>query len=157
MSADDVTPSDDQVQAAAEGRATHPGEPHTSGTAGRLNWLRAAVLGANDGIVSVAGIVISGVKFHGRLDPRAFTAEVIALARRVFVASDVEEVDMWATVPIALTSHARAPNGEYLAPEARTVYAVTVLRRERASFAQRLKRGDDVFWDPGWRRSLTAP
>jgi VIT1/CCC1 family predicted Fe2+/Mn2+ transporter len=26
--------------------------------AGRLNWLRAAVLGANDGIVSVAGIVI---------------------------------------------------------------------------------------------------
>ncbi len=32
-------------------------EPH-SGTAGRLNWLRAGVLGANDGIVSVAGIVV---------------------------------------------------------------------------------------------------
>ena len=39
-------------------RATHPREPHTGGAAGRLNWLRAAVLGANDGIVSVAGIVI---------------------------------------------------------------------------------------------------
>jgi vacuolar iron transporter family protein len=37
---------------------THPGEPHTAGTAGRLNWLRAGVLGANDGIVSVAGIVV---------------------------------------------------------------------------------------------------
>ena len=47
-----------QVQAAAGGQATHPREPHTGGTAGRLNWLRAAVLGANDGIVSVAGIVI---------------------------------------------------------------------------------------------------
>jgi VIT1/CCC1 family predicted Fe2+/Mn2+ transporter len=58
MSADEVMPSDAQVQAAAEGRATHPGEPHAGGIAGRLNWLRAAVLGANDGIVSVAGIVV---------------------------------------------------------------------------------------------------
>ena len=51
-------PSAAQVEAAASGRATHPREPHTGSTAGRLNWLRAAVLGANDGIVSVAGIVI---------------------------------------------------------------------------------------------------
>ena len=51
-------PSAAQVQAAESGRATHPQEPHTGGAAGRLNWLRAAVLGANDGIVSVAGIVI---------------------------------------------------------------------------------------------------
>ncbi len=58
MSTDDDTPSDAQVRAAAEGRPTHPQEPHAGGTAGRLNWLRAAVLGANDGIVSVAGIVI---------------------------------------------------------------------------------------------------
>jgi VIT1/CCC1 family predicted Fe2+/Mn2+ transporter len=33
-------------------------EPHADSSAGRLNWLRAAVLGANDGIVSVAGIVV---------------------------------------------------------------------------------------------------
>src|SRR6202453_4160816 len=58
MSADDLTPSDAQVQAAAQRRATHPGEPHGGGTAGRLNWLRAGVLGANDGIVSVAGLVV---------------------------------------------------------------------------------------------------
>jgi VIT1/CCC1 family predicted Fe2+/Mn2+ transporter len=58
MSADDGMPSAAQVQAAEGGRATHPGEPHAGGIAGRLNWLRAAVLGANDGIVSVAGIVI---------------------------------------------------------------------------------------------------
>lgn len=37
---------------------THPGEAHGAGIAGRLNWLRAGVLGANDGIVSVAAIVV---------------------------------------------------------------------------------------------------
>jgi VIT1/CCC1 family predicted Fe2+/Mn2+ transporter len=58
MSADDPMPSPAQVEAAVGGRATHPREPHEGGIAGRLNWLRAAVLGANDGIVSVAGIVI---------------------------------------------------------------------------------------------------
>jgi VIT1/CCC1 family predicted Fe2+/Mn2+ transporter len=58
MDADDGMPSDAQAEAAEGERATHPGEPHAGGIAGRLNWLRAAVLGANDGIVSVAGIVI---------------------------------------------------------------------------------------------------
>lgn len=33
-------------------------EPHSDNAGSRLNWLRAAVLGANDGIVSVAGLVV---------------------------------------------------------------------------------------------------
>src|ERR1700730_14996966 len=33
-------------------------EPHTVKSGQKLNWLRAAVLGANDGIVSVASIVV---------------------------------------------------------------------------------------------------
>ena len=33
-------------------------EPHEEGLNNRLNWLRAGVLGANDGIVSTAGIVM---------------------------------------------------------------------------------------------------
>jgi vacuolar iron transporter family protein len=38
---------------------SHPGEdPHAGATKDRLNWLRAGVLGANDGIVSVAGLVV---------------------------------------------------------------------------------------------------
>ncbi|KAF0847097.1 VIT1/CCC1 transporter family protein [Nocardia caishijiensis] len=37
---------------------THPHEPHAEGLASRLNWLRAGVLGANDGIVSTAGLVV---------------------------------------------------------------------------------------------------
>ena len=35
----------------------HPREAHSGGLASRLNWLRAGVLGANDGIVSTAGLV----------------------------------------------------------------------------------------------------
>jgi VIT1/CCC1 family predicted Fe2+/Mn2+ transporter len=42
----------------ANARVLPAGEPHTPGLSGRLNWLRAGVLGANDGIVSVAGIVL---------------------------------------------------------------------------------------------------
>ncbi|MEZ5190579.1 MAG: VIT family protein [Schumannella sp.] len=36
----------------------HPGERHVRSVGPRLNWLRAGVLGANDGIVSTAGVVI---------------------------------------------------------------------------------------------------
>ncbi len=36
----------------------HADEPHARGIAPRLNWLRAGVLGANDGIVSTAGLVM---------------------------------------------------------------------------------------------------
>lgn len=36
----------------------HAHEPHGEGLSVRLNWLRAGVLGANDGIVSTAGLVV---------------------------------------------------------------------------------------------------
>jgi VIT1/CCC1 family predicted Fe2+/Mn2+ transporter len=45
------------TEAAAE-LQPHPQEPHDQAIGSRLNWLRAGVLGANDGIVSTAGIVI---------------------------------------------------------------------------------------------------
>lgn len=41
-----------------EQTGTHPGEPHHSDLGARLNWLRAGVLGANDGIISTAGLVV---------------------------------------------------------------------------------------------------
>jgi VIT1/CCC1 family predicted Fe2+/Mn2+ transporter len=37
---------------------THAGEAHSGAVSQRLNWLRAGVLGANDGIVSVASLVV---------------------------------------------------------------------------------------------------
>ncbi|MFC9847585.1 VIT family protein [Streptomyces sp. NPDC060223] len=42
---------------AQPGKEPHD-EPHGGTLGSRLNWLRAAVLGANDGIVSTAGIVV---------------------------------------------------------------------------------------------------
>jgi VIT1/CCC1 family predicted Fe2+/Mn2+ transporter len=42
----------------AEDLETRPRLPHTAEIAQRLNWLRAGVLGANDGIVSVAAVVV---------------------------------------------------------------------------------------------------
>jgi vacuolar iron transporter family protein len=49
--------------------ATHPSEPHSGGLANRLNWLRAGVLGANDGIVSVAAIAVGVAGATPQLGP----------------------------------------------------------------------------------------
>jgi VIT1/CCC1 family predicted Fe2+/Mn2+ transporter len=49
---------DEQVPE-TDGFPTHPHEPHhPENRLSRLNWLRAGVLGANDGIVSTAGLVV---------------------------------------------------------------------------------------------------
>jgi len=49
--------------------ATPPSEPHSGGLANRLNWLRAGVLGANDGIVSVAAIAVGVAGATPQLGP----------------------------------------------------------------------------------------
>lgn len=55
------TPGPDHGAHSASSDAA-PGAPHdeahSGGLGGRLNWLRAAVLGANDGVVSTAGLVV---------------------------------------------------------------------------------------------------
>jgi VIT1/CCC1 family predicted Fe2+/Mn2+ transporter len=56
----------------------HPDEPHREGLAQRLNWLRAGVLGANDGIVSVAAVVV-GVAGATPEVPPILTAGLAAL------------------------------------------------------------------------------
>jgi vacuolar iron transporter family protein len=78
MSNDDELPRQDQVEAAEIGQPTHPREPHAGFSAGRLNWLRAGVLGANDGIVSVAGIVVGVAGATSARGP-IFTAGIAGL------------------------------------------------------------------------------
>jgi VIT1/CCC1 family predicted Fe2+/Mn2+ transporter len=46
------------VQPGAVASPQPHGEKHGASSTGKLNWLRAAVLGANDGIVSIAGLVV---------------------------------------------------------------------------------------------------
>jgi vacuolar iron transporter family protein len=59
--------------------APHPViDAHTSHVANRLNWLRAGVLGANDGIVSTAGLVV-GVAAATTRSPVIFTAGLAGL------------------------------------------------------------------------------
>ena len=53
-------------------------EPHTGSVSSRLNWLRAGVLGANDGIVSTAGIVVGVAAATTSRDP-ILTAGVAGL------------------------------------------------------------------------------
>ncbi|MEO3759670.1 VIT family protein [Mycobacterium sp. B14F4] len=58
---------------------SHPAEPHVGSVASRLNWLRAGVLGANDGIVSTAGIVVGVAAATAERAP-ILTAGVAGLA-----------------------------------------------------------------------------
>ena len=55
-------------------------KPHVSSTTSKLNWLRASVLGANDGIVSVAGIVagVAGATDNAQIILTAGMAGLIA-------------------------------------------------------------------------------
>ncbi len=56
----------------------HDDEPHGAGIAGKLNWLRAGVLGANDGIVSVAAVVVGVAGATSDISP-ILTAGIAAL------------------------------------------------------------------------------
>ncbi|MBV8347195.1 MAG: VIT family protein [Mycolicibacterium sp.] len=66
--------------ATRDNAAKHPAEPHVGSLADRLNWLRAGVLGADDGIVSVAGIVVGVAAAAGAARGPIFTAGIAGLA-----------------------------------------------------------------------------
>ncbi|GIG55171.1 VIT1/CCC1 transporter family protein [Demequina activiva] len=55
-------------------------EPEEARLSGRLNWLRAGVLGANDGIVSVAALVVGVAAATPENDVAILTAGIAALA-----------------------------------------------------------------------------
>ena len=73
----------------------HPGEAHVGDNVGqRLNWLRAGVLGANDGIVSVAGVVVGvAAATPGNLAAIA-TAGIAALVAGAFSMAGGEYVSV---------------------------------------------------------------
>ena len=65
--------------AATEAGSSHRREPHTGSLSARLNWLRAGVLGANDGIVSTGALVV-GVAAATTSSSAIATAGVAGLA-----------------------------------------------------------------------------
>src|SRR3954464_2861947 len=58
---------------------TSNAQPHHGSVANKLNWLRAAVLGANDGIVSTAGMVLGVAAATAERGP-VLTAGIAGLA-----------------------------------------------------------------------------
>lgn len=101
----------------------------------------------------VAGLVLSGTKFHDPLSANGLLGEVTALVSQTFAASSVEEVDVWAIVPLPTYAH-EIVAGDLAQPTSYTVFSATVRRSEAATFAARLRSGNDVFWDAAWRKSL---
>ncbi|GAC1564821.1 MAG: hypothetical protein NVS3B17_21250 [Vulcanimicrobiaceae bacterium] len=101
----------------------------------------------------VAGIVLDGTKFHETLHASGLLDEVVALVDQAFAASAVEEVDIWAIVPLP-TYAGEVVAGDLAQPTSYTVFAATVRRGEIATFAARLRHGDDVYWDATWRAGL---
>jgi hypothetical protein len=107
------------------------------------------------GAHTVAGLVLSGVKFHRALDRKAFLDEVASLVDTTFAHSPVEEADVWVTTPLPYHVH-EIVAGDLAMPTSRIVFAVTTRRAEGSAFAGRLHAGRDVFWNDAWQRTLAA-
>ena len=104
----------------------------------------------------VAGIILEGGNFHGTLSWRGFTQEVGAVATQALATGRVDEVDIWATVPLELPPNA-VVSGDYALPTTKTVFSLTVQRGREATIARRLASRDGVFVEPEWRRGSLLP
>jgi len=110
-----------------------------------------------DGIAGheVAGLVLSGVKFHGRVDEAAFLNEVAALVVSTLAAVPVEEVDVWAITPLDVAK-GTVVAGDNAQPTARIVFAATVRRADAATITARLASGSGIYWNASWKHSLAT-
>lgn len=100
----------------------------------------------------VAGITLSGAKFHERLDAAGFLREVRSLIRTTLASAPVEEVDIWATVSLDAGKGAIV-SGDLAQPTSRIVFSVTV-RRADLLYLNEILHSDEVFWDADWRGRL---
>jgi hypothetical protein len=107
----------------------------------------------------IVGIRMWGVKFHHPMTRDEFIGEVVAIAQRTFAAAPAtEELDLWASVPIAVAK-GEIVSGDLAKPTSRTVFSLTVRRSEAASALRARLSGASgaVFWDPQWSRTAFRP
>lgn len=110
--------------------------------------LRIYVDGA--GSHQVAGVVLSGVKFHRPLTRALFLNEVASIIGQTFAAAPVEEVDLWCVVPLAVGKGAIV-SGDLAQPTDRTVFSVTVRRADVSRTARAASIGGrTLYWDARW-------
>ncbi|GAC1404552.1 MAG: hypothetical protein NVSMB64_07930 [Candidatus Velthaea sp.] len=102
----------------------------------------------------ICGLVLSGVKFHTPLDRSEFLREVRSLIAGAFAAAPLDEVDLWATVPLD-AGHGAVVSGDLARPTAATVFAITVPKSAIGGLDAQLASGRDVFWDSEFAASLT--
>jgi hypothetical protein len=121
----------------------------------RTRWPAQVINVYADGIPEhdIAGLHISGVHFHHPLSRTQFISEVADLVQQSFRAAPVEEVDVWASVPLNVGKGVVVA-GDLAKPTFRVVFTVSVRRAESAgSLLERMRRGNGVFWDQDWERA----
>ena len=97
----------------------HPGEPHVGGLAQRLNWLRAGVLGANDGIVSTAAVAVGVASATAAVTPvllagaAALVGGAISMALGEYVSVSSQRDSEKALIAKERTELASDPDGEF--------------------------------------------
>ncbi len=101
----------------------------------------------------IVGLRVSGVHFHHALSRDEFISEIARLVQKAFAAAPVDEVDVWASVPLRIGKDIVVA-GDIAKPTTRTVFSVSVQRSESTSaLMRRLQQGHGVYWDQDWTRS----
>ena len=99
----------------SEIKSPHPQEEHKSH---RMNWLRAAVLGANDGIVSTASLMLGVSAAHASRSTiltagiAGLTAGALSMAVGEYVSVSSQRDSEYADIDIEQRSLAANPQGE---------------------------------------------
>ncbi|WP_406248109.1 VIT family protein [Microbacterium sp. M] len=123
--------STDQVPGA------HADEPHEQGLSQRLNWLRAGVLGANDGIVSTAAVVVGVAGATAEVAPvfiagaAALVGGAISMALGEYVSVSSQRDSERALIAKEKRELAEDPDAEFT--ELVGLYEAKGLRRETAT------------------------
>jgi hypothetical protein len=101
----------------------------------------------------IAGLRISGQHFHHALSRDQFEGEIVDLVRATFAAAPVDEVDVWASVPLRVGKD-DVVAGDLARPSSRAVFTASVVRGERMdAFIRRMRAGRGVYWDQEWARA----
>ncbi|MDN5789975.1 MAG: VIT family protein [Micrococcales bacterium] len=111
-------------------------EPHDESLAARLNWLRASVLGANDGIVSTAGVVVGVAGATGDKGAimlagiAALAAGAMSMAAGEYVSVSTQRDSERALLTLERRELAEDPTGEL--EELTQLYQAKGIRRDLA-------------------------
>lgn len=94
----------------------------------------------------IVGVRLWGIKFHHPMTRSDFLGEVDRIVQTVFSAAPgVEEVDLWASVPIVVGRDV-VVSGDLAVPTSRPVFTIAVRRGTDPSHAR-------AFWDEDWART----